>query len=171
MEQSNNNSRSYLLILGAILTIALSAFTAYLISNNVTNNSNTKSDEDISAHEVMKSKLMVHISSGVDEPHSVMMGLQKALKANEAGTDVFVFMDVKATDLALKTTDIKFADFPPSQELIATLIDKGVEVYVCPHCLMVNGDKMTDVQQGIKELTMEAMINFSKDASLITLDY
>lgn len=157
-----------LLIIVAVITVILSLLGSYLVSTAVINDNEQSMH---SSENIMKGKLMVHISSGVDEPHSQMMGLQKALKAKEAGSDVFLFMDVKATDLALKSTNINFADFPPSQELIATLIEKGVEVYVCPHCLMVNGNKMDEVQDEIKELTMESMMKFSSGGGVTTLDY
>ncbi len=119
----------------------------------------------------MDSGLIVHISSGTDDPHAQMMGLQKALKSAEAGTEAFVFMDVHATDLALEATDISFADFPSSQALIASLLEQGVGVYVCGHCLMVNGNTMEEVQPGIQELTMDAMMAFTHGRSVVALDY
>ncbi len=74
----------------AIMTISLSfilALVTSLVVANMVHSSQTNSN-----HEMTKSsqKLMVHISSGVDEPHAIMMGLNKALKAREAGLDVFV---------------------------------------------------------------------------------
>ncbi len=152
------------------VAIVISSLLSYWVATVV---SDSKAEEAAASlhNEEHSPRMMVHISSGIDQPHNVMMGLNKALKASEAGSEVFVFMDVEATDLVLKTTNITFADFAPSQTLIADLIEKGVQVYVCPHCLMVNGGKMEEVQDGVQELTMEAMMAFSSTGNLTTLDY
>ena len=100
-----------------------------------------------------------------------MMGLNKALKARESGADVLVFFDTHATFLALKSTNITFADFAPSQQIIADLIAKGADVYVCPHCLMVNGSSFDDVQPGIKQLEATTLSTFANNSSVVTLDY
>jgi predicted peroxiredoxin len=166
--KKNNQITTPILLAIAFTTVIVSMSLSYVVSRSVAEDSKQSHS---TSDNMMQGKLMVHISSGIDEPHSQMMGLQKALKAKEAGSEVLLFMDVKATDLALKETNIKFADFPPSQELIADLIDKGVEVYVCPHCLMVNGNNMSEVQDGIQELTMDAMMSFGSGAGVTTLDY
>jgi len=155
----------------AIMTISLSFILALVTSLVVANM--VHSSQTNSSHEMTKSsqKLMVHISSGVDEPHAIMMGLNKALKAREAGLDVFVYADVKATDIMLAKTDIAFADFPSSQKLVNQLIDSGAQVYVCPHCLMVNGGKMNEVIPGVRELTMDNMISFMNEGGVTALDY
>lgn len=169
MHKPTHTTYSSLIIIAAA-TVLLSLGGAYFVSKAV--NDDTKHEPTMTMHESMNhGKLIVHISAGPDEPHAQMMGLQKALKAKEAGSAVFLFMDVKATNLALQTTDVTFADFPSSQKLIRSLIDKGVEVYVCPHCLMINGNTMNDVQDGIKELSMDAMMKFSSGGAVTTLDY
>jgi len=157
-----------LLIITAVGTVLCSLIASYFVSTAAAKDS---TETHRMSQYMMQNKLIVHISSGTNEPHAQMMGLQKALKAKESGSDVFLFMDVKATDLALRSTNITFADFPPSQQLIRTLVDKGVDVYVCPHCLMVNGNTMAEVQDGIKELQMDAMMKFSSGAGVTTLDY
>ena len=166
--KTNKQISTPILITIVIATIVTSLLLSFLVSTVIA--SNNKQSHNAS-DKMMHGKLMVHISSDVTVPHSQMMGLQKALNAKEEGSEVFLFMDVKATSLALKTTNIKFADFAPSQELIADLIEKGVEVYVCPHCLMVNGNNMGEVQPGIQELTMESMMKFSNGGGVTTLDY
>jgi predicted peroxiredoxin len=148
-------------------TILGSALVSYAVAN-VTYDSKADTHQD--EHGQMNEKLLVHLSSGIDEPHSLMMGLQKAMTAQDAGNEVFVFMDVHATQLALKSTNLQFADFAPSQDLIASLIDKGVNIYVCPHCLMVNGGKIEDVQAGIQPLSMDALMNFM-NGGVTALDY
>ncbi len=71
----------------------------------------------------------------------------------------------------LAKTDIAFADFPSSQKLVNQLIDSGAQVYVCPHCLMVNGGKMNEVIPGVRELTMDNMISFMNEGGVTALDY
>ena len=168
MKSNTKQISSSILVTVALATVVVSILLSFLVSTTIVNDNKQSAT---TSENMMKNKLIVHISSGVDNPHAQMMGLQKALKAKEAGSEVFLFMDVKATDLALKSTNVKFADFPSSPELIADLIDKGVDVYVCPHCLMVNGNNMSEVQTGIKELAMDSMMKFSNGSGVTTLDY
>lgn len=152
----------------AVATVFVSTLSSYVVAKSVTE---PKNDNQVANTSMAMSKMIVHISSGIDEPHSIMMGLQKALKASEAGTKVFVFFDVEATDAALQTTNIKFADFAPSQSIINDIVAKGSEVYVCPHCLMVNGNQMTEVQTNIKELAIDSIAKFTEGSAVTTLDY
>jgi predicted peroxiredoxin len=154
-----------ILVLFALITVLISGSVSIYVHDKYTSNS-----AHSSASEINSNKLLVHVSSGIEDPHSIMMGINKALKANEAGMDVMIFFDVKATDAVLDSTDITFADFAPSKTLINQLINDGVEVYVCPHCLMVNGNNINEVMPGVKELTMESMMKFSS-GGVTTLDY
>ena len=165
MKQNHDTSRLFGTVI--IMSVIASCITAAVITSVINSKPNTLPLNS----QTKGNKYIVHISSSMDNPHSQMMGLQKALKLREAGVDVFVYMDVNATSLALNQFNVQFADFSPSQEIIKSIIAKGGKVYVCPHCLMVNGGKMSDVQAGIGELSMDAMINFTKDSNVTSLDY
>lgn len=117
-----------------------------------------------------KQKVIVHIKSGLEDQHSVMMGLNKAKMAVESGKNVLVYFDVRGVNVVLKNTQINFKDFMPSQTIISGLVNSGAEVYVCPHCLMIEGYEMKDVQNGVKELKPESIFEFVKKDT-ISLDY
>lgn len=90
--------------------------------------------------------VVVHISSGASNPHSILMGLKTAETFADLGKKVIVYFDVKGVYASVKSNNIKFADFPPSQEVIANLISKGVIIQVCKHCLMLEGYTDKDVK-------------------------
>ena len=59
-----------------------------------------------------KDGLFLHISSGYDNPHKVLMALKMAVMMS-MDKDVLVYFDIKGVDLVLKTSrEMKFKDFP-----------------------------------------------------------
>lgn len=99
----------------ALMTLVAAFFIALLTSvlvANIIHGDTTTANHNSTVKNPSHNKLIVHISSGTDEPHSIMMGLNKALKARQEGIEVFVYADVKATEVMMQQTDISFADFP-----------------------------------------------------------
>lgn len=100
-------------------------------------------------------------SSPIDDPHSVTMALQLAGHALDAGREVVLFFNVRAVmvpttglpdDLAFKAEPIK--------KLLASLIERGAVVHVCPHCMHALGVEAKDLLPGAMVTDREKL--FSK---------
>ncbi len=148
------------------VAIVASVITTLTVDRFVSNSNNI-----IGQNRQQKSKLIVHISSDVSDQHSVMMGLMKAKQSVEMGSEVLVYFDVKATKVVMKDKNFQFADFVSSHDMIKEIISKGGSVYVCPHCLMINGGKMEDVISGVQKLEPNTLFNFYNNNNIVSLDY
>jgi predicted peroxiredoxin len=118
----------------------------------------------------VKDGLFLHISSGYDNPHKVLMALKMALMMS-MDKDVVVYFDIKGVDLLLKSSkEMKFKDFPTLHELLDQLAAKKVIVMACPTCMKVAGYKPEDLRPGIIIADKDKFFNFTK-GRIITLDY
>lgn len=114
--------------------------------------------------------MLIHIKSGVDNPHAVLMGLSLAVKMAE-DTDVLVFFSVKGIHHVLKNAeDLQYADFKKSGELLDALEEQGVELYACPMCLRAEGYKPEDLRNGVGLMAKEQFFGFT-DGRIVTLDF
>ena len=117
-----------------------------------------------------KDGLFLHISSGYENPHKVLMALKMAVMMS-MDKDVVVYFDIKGVDLVLKTSkEMKFKDFPTLHELLDQLAAKKVIVMACPTCLKVAGYKPEDLRPGIIIAEKDKFFNFTK-GRIVTLDY
>ncbi len=117
-----------------------------------------------------KDGVFIHISSGPDDAHSVLMPLKMAeMMANDK--DVLIYFDIKGVYAVLNdSTDICHDGFTSSREQLKTLIDKGVTIMVCPTCLKVAGKTPEDVMPGVMIANKEKFFNFT-EGRILTLDY
>ena len=114
--------------------------------------------------------VIVHISSGADNPQRVLMALNMAVNMS-ADRDVLVYMDVKGIEVALKDSqNLTYAQFSFSRDQIKKLVDKGVGVYACPDCLSAAGKTQDDLLPGVKIAEKDAFFFFTS-GRIITLDY
>ena len=118
----------------------------------------------------VKDGLFLHISSGYDNPHKVLMALKMALMMS-TDKDVLIYFDIKGVDLVVKTSkDMKFNDFPTLFELLDQLAAKKVTMMACPTCLKVAGYKPEDLRAGVTIAEKDKFFNFTK-GRIVTLDY
>jgi predicted peroxiredoxin len=117
-----------------------------------------------------KDGLFLHISSGYDNPHKVLMALKMAVMMS-MDKDVIVYMDIKGVEMLVKTSkDMKFKDFPTLFELLDQLAAKKVTVMACPTCLKIAGFNPEDLRPGIIIAQKDKFFNFTK-GRIVTLDY
>ena len=117
-----------------------------------------------------KDGIFLHISSGYDNPHKVLMALKMAAMMS-MDQDVLVYIDIKGVEMLVKTSkDMKFKDFPTLFELLDQLAAKKVTVMACPTCLKVAGYQPEDLRPGIIVAQKDKFFNFTK-GRIITLDY
>ena len=123
-----------------------------------------------SATEKPKDGVFIHISSGPDDSHSVLMPLKMA-EMMVSDKDVLIYFDIKGVYAVLNdTVDICHDGFTSSREQLKTLIDKGVTIMVCPTCLKVAGKTPEDVMPGVQIANKEKFFNFT-EGRILTLDY
>jgi predicted peroxiredoxin len=86
-----------------------------------------------------KPTVVVNITHGKDDLHAVSMAIGLASDAIAAGRRSIIFLNVHAPVLATADfpANVKFADFPPVKEMLASFVAAGGELYVCGHCAAV----------------------------------
>lgn len=111
-----------------------------------------------------------HISCSYDNPHKVLMALSLANKMSE-DKDVIVFLDIRGVEIALKEAeDVTMENFESMKSLLRKLIDKKIEIMVCPMCLKKAGKQPEDLIEGAKLADKEKFFSFTK-GRILTLDY
>jgi predicted peroxiredoxin len=91
------------------------------------------------AEKARKPTVLVNITRGKDDLHAVSMAIGLASNAIKAGRRSVIFLNVHAPVFAAADlpADVKFADFPPVKEMLASFVAAGGELYVCGHCAAV----------------------------------
>jgi uncharacterized protein len=86
-----------------------------------------------------KPTVVVNITQGKDHLHAVSMAIGLASDAITAGRRSVIFLNVDAPVFATADlpANVKFADFPPVKEMLASFVAAGGELYVCGHCAAV----------------------------------
>lgn len=137
------------------------------------NNPNNVAEENLEALTIEKVRdgIFIHLSHGPEDPHRVLMALRMAEIMSE-DKDVLVYFDIKGVNVVLKDSPniTMEGDFPESQKQLATLIEKGVKLQVCPGCLKAAGKTPDDVMEGVDIADKEMFFNFT-DGKIISIDY
>lgn len=86
-----------------------------------------------------KPTVVVNITRGEDDLHAVSMAIGLASSAIKAGRRSVIFLNVRAPSLAVADLpkSVKFGDFPPIREMLASFVADGGELYICGHCAAV----------------------------------
>lgn len=115
--------------------------------------------------------MLIHISHFEDDPHRVLMPLSLALKVSGA-YDVQVFLDIDAVHLVTRDgEDLTFHGFDQSsKELVQALLDKGIQIDVCPMCMKSHGVEKDDLIDGVRVATAETFNGFTK-GRIIPMDW
>lgn len=121
---------------------------------------------------VAKDGLFLHISSGPEAPHRVLMALKLADQASASGThDVFVYFDIKAVELVVQGyPEVNFEGFPSSMILLSRLQERGVPMAASASCLQVIGRTPDQLLPGVKVSQVGAFFGFTQ-GRILTLDY
>ncbi len=114
--------------------------------------------------------VFIHISSGPDDSHSVLMPLKMA-EMMAMDKDVLIYFDIKGVYAVLNdTTNICHDGFTSSREQLKILIEKGVTIMACPTCLKVAGKTPEDLMPGVVVANKEKFFSFTS-GRILTLDY
>jgi predicted peroxiredoxin len=103
-----------------------------------------------SVHEVGKPILLLNVVSDPrEDPHAVTMALQLAGHALDDGRHVVLFFNVKGVNAATRSLDPELAHrAEPIGQMLADLVERGVEVQVCPHCMKAEGIRADQLIDG-----------------------
>lgn len=117
-----------------------------------------------------KDGVFIHISSGLENPHKVLMGLTMALRMADEN-DVYVYMDINAVNVVLNSSkSLEMNKFETSKILVDKILNKGIRIAVCPTCLEVANKTQYDLMKGIKLANKEDFFGFTQ-GRILTLDY
>jgi predicted peroxiredoxin len=112
----------------------------------------------------------IHIKSGPDHAHAVLMGLRMAQLMAE-DRDALVYVDVDGINAVVQgAPDLNMEPFGSSHAMLQDLIKRGVPVYACPGCLKALGKSPEQLMPGIKVAEKQAFFAFTK-GRILTLDY
>jgi intracellular sulfur oxidation DsrE/DsrF family protein len=114
--------------------------------------------------------VLVHIKSGPDKPHDVLMGLRMAQMMSE-NHPVIVYVDVDG--IALVTDggpELNMKPFGSSRAIMADLRNRNVPIYACPGCLAAANKSAADLLPGVQVAKKQKMFDFT-DGRIITFDY
>ncbi|MFC1639434.1 DsrE family protein [Gemmatimonadota bacterium] len=93
--------------------------------------------------------IFFNITSGPDDPHPVTMALQLAGHALDDNRSAVLFFNVRGVHIP--TTQLPdtlaFGD-RPIKEMLVSLMERGAEVHVCPHCMAALGVEAADLISG-----------------------
>lgn len=114
--------------------------------------------------------VFIHISTGPEDPHRVLMGLKMATLMAQS-RPALVYFDIQGVHAVLKDApDLAMEPFHSSHTAIRMLLDKGMTVCVCPGCLKAAGKTAEDVMEGVQIANKDRFFNFTK-GRILTLDY
>jgi len=136
---------------------------------------NTATEEEATvvpaSNEEVTDGVFIHLSHGPEDPHRVLMALRMAEVMAE-DKDVLVYFDIKAIFVVLNDSEniTMEGKFPNSHEQLKNLIEKGVELQVCPGCLKAFDKTEDDVMAGVNIADKESFFNFT-DGRILSIDY
>ena len=114
--------------------------------------------------------VFLHISSGPENPHRVLMAMKMA-ELMKADKDVLMYFDIEGIRVLLTDApNLEHDGFPGSHEQITKLLELGVPIYACPACLAAAGKTPEDLRDGIQVANKDAFFDFT-DGRILTLDY
>lgn len=117
-----------------------------------------------------KDGVFIQLSSGSENPQSVLMALTLALKMAD-DHDVYFFADLKGPEIFLtKTHAVEMRHFEASKVLIQKLLDKGVTFGVCQTCLELMNQTEFDLMKGIKLANKADFFRFTS-GRILTLSF
>jgi predicted peroxiredoxin len=114
--------------------------------------------------------VFIHLTSGSENPQSVLTALTMALSF-AADKEVYVYLDVNAVNVVVNSTkSIEMPKFEASKILIDKLIAKGATVAVNQLCLEANNKTKFDLMKGVKIAEPEDLLNFTR-GRILSLSY
>jgi predicted peroxiredoxin len=86
-------------------------------------------------------KLLINLTTALDNPDKTTVAFVVANAAVAAEQEVVIFLSVEGVRLATPgyADDVAVAGFKPLKELMASFVDGGGRMWVCPPCFNARG--------------------------------
>lgn len=110
-------------------------------------------------------------SDASQQSQSVDMAMKLAGFSLDEGRRVVMFFNVQGVTLPTHSfpDDLAFQQNSPLKEQLAKLIERGVDVHVCPICMKALGVEETDVMEGAKVTTRPSLFaNIGANTAVFT---
>ena len=117
-----------------------------------------------------KDGLFIHVKSGPDNAHEVLMALSMATKFID-DYDVLMYFDIEGIRMVTKDApNLKMEPFGSSDDLFEKLINEGVTIFACPGCMKVEGVQASDLRSGVTVADKDEFFDFT-DGRILSIDY
>jgi predicted peroxiredoxin len=117
-----------------------------------------------------KDGVFIHVSSGPDAAHRVLMALKMA-DVMSADHDVMMYFDIKGVAVLVKDApEVAHGSFESSKGMLQKLSAKGIRIEACPSCLTAAGYKPEDLVPGVKIADKKDFFGFT-EGRILSLDY
>lgn len=126
--------------------------------------------ESTEVSDTTKDGVFIHITESYNDPHCLLMPLKMAtIMADDK--DVILYMDIHAVNILVKDAeDINYTGFESAKTYINRLLEKNIDIYVCPTCLRAAGFTPDDLAEGIQLADKDKFFSFTH-GRILTLDY
>lgn len=122
------------------------------------------------AHLTDTEGLFIHVKSGPDKAHEVLMALSMANKF-APDYDVLIYFDIDGIDMVTNDApDLFMEPFGSSDDLFNKLVNKGVTLYACPGCMEVHGVQASELRTGVTVADKHGFFDFT-DGRILSIDY
>ena len=114
--------------------------------------------------------LFLHVKSGADKEHDVLMALSMANKFAE-DYDVLMYFDIDGIEMVTKDApNLEKEPFGSSDDLFDNLVNKGVTLFACPGCMKVYDMEPSDLRTGFQVADKDMFFEFT-DGRILSIDY
>jgi predicted peroxiredoxin len=130
------------------------------------------SGNEVSPSLAAASTVLFSVTSGAKEdPQSVDMAMKLAGFALDEGRHVVMFFNVKGVTIPSHAlaNDFAYQEDKPIKTQLADLIQRGVDVHVCPICMKALGVGESDLIEGAKVTTRSGLFaNINANTAVFT---
>ena len=121
----------------------------------------------------MANKAVVNLSTGLEDPETVMIAYLVAVGAAETGRETLMFLTKEAVRLALDGVALGVAcdGCPPIPDLVKRYEAAGGRYYVCPICFNTKGLDQSQLITGAELQGTVPMWNWIGDEPATTFSY
>lgn len=162
----------YLLVLIAVLSLTACTNVDETVIQEMIDTAVDQKMEEVmnNPHSDMKDGVLLHVKSGIDNPHEVLMAMQMATMMSEE-KNVILYFDINGVDVLKKDApDLEYAHFNSSHTALSILKEKGIKVMACPGCMKAHNINKEDLREGVMVADKSEFFNFT-DGRILILDY
>ena len=138
-------------MLSRILTVILISLMGFSGCTHVSTDAANVNDKGTGGSEESNSYVFFNVTTdGAEEAQKLDMAMKLAGFSLDEGREVVLFFNVKGVHVptASFADDFAFESESPIKEQLASLIDRGADVHVCPICMKALNVEEADLVEG-----------------------